>query len=112
MSITSLLILFAMDVALTILAAFVVERSITAALRGLKLALKSELTSDVGKLNLISMVLIVFVMVVFNLHQMVSDALRVESVSRTGDHVIGPATLVSFFFIGSLICVMLMERKK
>lgn len=110
--VTRLLILVALYIALTILAAIVVERSVDAALKGLRLALRPEITSDVGRLNFIAMFLIVLVMIVFNLHETISNALTVESASQTKDHVIAPAALVGFFLMGSLICVMLVERKK
>jgi hypothetical protein len=58
------------------------------------------------------MILLVFVMVFSDLHQVVSDGLSVESVSRARDHVTVPMALVSLFLIGSLICVMLVEKEK
>jgi uncharacterized membrane protein len=112
MSIPPLVTLFILEAALAFLAAFIVQRSIAEALKGLRLALKSELTTDVGRLNLIAMILIVFVIVVFNLHEMVASALSVGGSSQTNSHVLAPAALIGVFFIGSLICVMLMERKQ
>lgn len=112
MNIERLLILVALNIALAILAAFLIQRSIGEALKSLKVALKSEFTTNVGRLNLVSMILIVILIFVFNLHEMLTDALVVDSALRRQDHVIVPVTLVGFFFIGSLICVMLVERKK
>jgi len=112
MSITRLLILVVIEIALTILAAIVVQHSIREALKGLKLALKSEFTTNVGRLNFVAMILFVFVIVVFNLHEMVANALAVQGNTQTSDHVLGPAALVGFFFMGSLICVMLVEKQK
>jgi hypothetical protein len=112
MSVRNLLVLIAIYLVLTFLAAIVVERSIGAAFKGLKLALKSELTSDVGRLNFVAMILMVLLMFVFNVHEMFSSALAVGGNPQTKDHVLGPAALVGFFFMGSLICVMLVERNK
>jgi hypothetical protein len=94
------------------LAAYIVRGSIAEALKGLKVALKSEFTTATGKLNFVSMILLVFVMVVFNLHEMVANALSVDGHAPVQNHVMGPALLVSLFFIGSLICVMIVELKK
>jgi hypothetical protein len=110
MSIERLLIIVALHIALAILAAFLIQHSLSAALKSLKVALKSEFTTDVGRLNLVSMFIITVLIVVFNLHQMLTDALLVDSSLRQ-DHVTVPVALVGFFFIGSLICVMLVGKK-
>ena len=111
MNIERLLILVGLNIALAILAAFLIQHSISAALKSLKVALKSEFTTNVGRLNLVSMLLIAILIVIFNLHQMLTDALVVDGSLRQ-DHVTVPVALVGFFFIGSLICVMLVERNK
>lgn len=112
MSIYRLLILVALNVALVIVAAYVVKHSIREALNALKVALRSEITTVTGRLNFISMVLIVLAMFVFNLHEMVANALSVDGKPLAGDHVIAPAALIGLFFVCSLICVMIVEIKK
>jgi hypothetical protein len=111
-TIVRLLVLFVLSVVLVILAVFVVERSVDGALKALKLAIKFEFTTDVGRLNLVAMILFVVVIFVFNLHAILTDALSVDSTSRPADHVTVPALLIGLFFFGSLFFVMLLERKK
>lgn len=96
---------------LTILALYVVERSVIAALKGLKFALKNELTSDTGRVNLLGAVLLAVVLVVFNLHEMVTEGLKVDGASK-GDHVVVPCVLLGLFLLGSTICVLLLEKEK
>jgi hypothetical protein len=106
-----LLLAFFLYLALTILAAVIIEKSIGAALKSLKLALKFEFTTDAGKLNLVSMILFVCVIFVFNLHEMLTDSLSIEGTNHS-DHVTAPAILVGLFFLGSVFCVMLLEKKR
>lgn len=112
MTIPNLLTLIGLYLLLAFLAAIVVERSIAGAFKGLRLALKYEFTTDVGRLNFVGMILIVCLMFVFNLHEMFSSALSVEGATRPENRVIAPVALIGFFFVCSLICVMVVERKK
>jgi hypothetical protein len=107
-----LVLFFVLYAVLAILGAVIVERSMSVALKSLKLALKLEFTSEVGRLNLGMGVLFLFAVVLFNLHQMLAESLKVEGTAGGGDHVIVPAVLVGLFFLGSLVCVMLLEKKK
>lgn len=99
-------------VLLVFLAVFVVERSLDGALRALRLAIKFEFTTDVGRLNFVAMILFVVVIFVFNLHPMLTDALSVNGVSQSADHVTVPLILVGVFFLGSLVFALLLEKKK
>jgi|SRR6266566_2913143 len=96
--------------ALVVLAVFVVERSLGGALKAIKLAAKFEFTTDAGKLNFLAMVLFVVVIVVFNLHPMLTAGLKEGGASQSADHVIGPGILVGLFLLGSLLSVLLLEK--
>jgi ACR3 family arsenite efflux pump ArsB len=111
-SVVRLLLPIALYILLAFVAARLVTRSIREATRVLKLALKLEITSNVGRLNFIAMILYIVAMFVFNLHQMITDALSIEGTPRAENHVVGPAILIGLFFIGSLICVMVVEKQK
>ena len=103
---------FVLYAALVILALFVVERSLTGALKAVKLAAKFEFTTDAGKLNCLAMVLFVVVIVVFNLHPMLSAGLSEGGASQSADHVIGPGILIGLFLLGSILSVLLLEKDK
>jgi hypothetical protein len=110
-TVARLLLFFFLYLVLAIMAAVIIERSISAALKSLKLALKFEFTTDAGRLNLVSMILFVILIFTFNLHEMFTEMLSVQGTDRT-DHVIAPTIMVGLFFLGSLVCVMLLEKKK
>jgi hypothetical protein len=67
-------------------------------------------TTDAGKLNFFIFFLTVLALL-FNLHAMVSDSLKVGQ-GEGGDHVLGPLIVLGIVFLGSVICVLLFERKK
>jgi hypothetical protein len=112
MTIRNTLIFLAVGAVSVFLAAFVVERSVAAALKCIKLALKSEFTSAVGRLNFVSMILFFVFMFIPNLHRMIADSLIVGGVSQSNDNWIAPAALLGVFFMGSLICVMIIEKRQ
>ena len=93
------------------LATLIIERSIEAAFKGVKLALKFEFTTDAGRLNLVGTILVVVVILVTNLHAMFAETLSTER-SKPADHVTAPAVLIGVFIWGSMFIVMLLERKK
>jgi len=97
---------------LVISAIFVVERSLNGALKALRLALKFEFTTDVGRLNFAGMILFVVAIFVFNLHAMLTDALSVQRAAQPADHVTVPALLIGLFVLGSLVIALLLEKKK
>src|SRR5260370_29226405 len=109
-TIARLLVLFVLSVVLVILAVFVVERSVDGALKAPKLAIKFEFTTDVGRLNLVAMILFVVVIFVFTLHPILTHALHAEGISQPAPHVPLPPLLIRFFFSGSLLCVLLLDR--
>ncbi|HKV92123.1 MAG TPA: hypothetical protein VJW20_06210 [Candidatus Angelobacter sp.] len=112
MDILRVVVLVLLSVGLAFFAIFIIQRSIGETFKALKLALKSEFTTNTGKLNLVAMVLFAVVMLVFNLHEMIASALSVDGQMRAGDHVIAPALLLILLFIGSLVCVVVVEVKK
>jgi hypothetical protein len=106
-----ILVFIVLYIILAIVVAFLVERSLVGALKGLKLALKAEFTTDAGKLNFFSIFFLTVLALLFNLHVMVSDSVKVGQVDQ-GDHVLGPLIVLGIVFLGSVICVLLLERKK
>lgn len=112
MKIQQLLTVVGLEIIFFILAVFLVERSIEGALKAVKVALKSEFTTDTGRVNLIGMILLVFVYVFSDLHEMAANALAVEKPAPSQSHLIAAVALFGLGFIGSLICVLLMEKKK
>jgi hypothetical protein len=110
-SVIRILVFIILYVILAIVVAFLVERSLVGALKGLKLALKAEFTTDAGRLNFFSIFFLTVLALLFNLHAMVSDSLRVGQ-GEGGDHVLGPLVVLGIVFLGSVICVLLLERKK
>lgn len=107
-----LLFSVALVLALALAAAFLVERSLAGALKGLRLALKAEFTTDAGRVNVVSIFLITFLMVFLKLHEIVADGLMNGHASGTGDRIIGPLIVIGLMYLGSIVCVMLLERKK
>jgi len=112
MNVLRILTLLVLTVGLTFFAIFIIQRSVSETFKALRIALKFEFTTNTGKLNLVAMVLFAVVMLVFNLHEMIAGALNIDGQIRTGDHVIGPALLLILLFIGSLVCVVVVEVKK
>jgi hypothetical protein len=94
------------------LAAFILEHSVTGAVKAVKLALKSEFTTDIGRINLVGMILFVILLFFTNLHQMVAAALSVDKPPPSENDVLAPAVLFGLGFVLSLICVLIVERKK
>ena len=82
--ISRLLIVLVLEVALLYLAAYLVERTIDGALRAVKVGLKSEFSTSTGRINLIGMILLVFVLVFAVLHGMAENALSVEKPAPAG----------------------------
>jgi hypothetical protein len=94
------------------IAARILEHSVNQALKSLKLALKFEFTSNVGKVNLAAMILFAVLIFAFNLDQVISDSLAAGRANPPQNHVTGPAILLGLLFIGSVLCVMVVEKQK
>jgi hypothetical protein len=101
----------ALLIGLIFCAAFLVEHSLKGALNAVKIALKGEFSTDTGTLNLVGMVLMVFVFLFSNLHETVTNVLSVEKPAPAQNQVLAPVVLFGLGFVGSLICVLLVERK-
>jgi hypothetical protein len=110
-SVIRVIIFIVLYAALAFVVTFLVERSLAGALKGLKLALKAEFTTDAGKLNFFSIFSLTVLAILFNIHAMVSDSFKVGQ-AEGGDHVLGPLSVLGVAFLGSLICVLLFERRK
>jgi hypothetical protein len=111
MNVWPLLVAALLYAGLLFVSAFVFSHSIEGAVKALKLALKSEFTTDTGRINLAGMILLVVFFFFSNLHEMVTTALSTERPPGPEEHFVAPATLLGLFFFGSLICVLIMERK-
>jgi len=105
------LLVAGLEAALLLLAALIVERTFKGALEGVKLALKSERKTSPGRLNILGVLLFAFLIIFSDLHNFVADALSAQKPAPSDLRVIAPLVLFGLAFIGSLICVLLMERK-
>lgn len=94
------------------LATLILEHSVNHTIKSLKVALKFEFTSNVGKVNLAAMILFAILIFAFNLDQVISDSLTAGGPNPPQNHVTGPAILLGLLFIGSLLCVMVVEKQK
>ncbi len=105
------LIAVALDAALLILAALIVERTIEGALKAVKVGLKYEFSTGTGAVNLAGMILLVVVLVFTELHETAANALSVEKPAPAGSALVVILLLVGIFFTGSVICVLVSEKK-
>ena len=112
MTIYRLLILLALYAALAFGASYIVHHTMKETIRGLKLALKSEFNSTIGRLNFIAMILLFVLLLVGDLHKMLATALSVEGAAQSESNIITPVVLLGLFFLCSLICVMVVDKKK
>jgi hypothetical protein len=111
MIVWQVLVVVALNIVLMIAATFLMTHSIGGAIKAVKVALKSEFTTDTGRLNLVGMILLVFVMVFFGLHATLGDALSVEHPAPSEYQVLAPMVLFGLGFVCSMICVLAVERK-
>lgn len=93
-------------------AAFLLERSLDATHKMLKMAFKAEFTTEVGRLNAILMFLVTFLIVFSNLHEMLANAMKVQAGEAVGGHWTVTILLCGLFFQGSIFSVILLERKR
>lgn len=105
-----LLIVVALETTLLYVAALIVERTIDGAIKAVKVGLKYEFSTGTGRINLAGMILLVFVLVFTELHEMVTSALSVDKPPPAGNSVVVITMLVGFFFVGSVICVLIAEK--
>lgn len=111
--IVKILIAAAIDIVLAVASFWLVEKSFAGALRGLRTALKQELTTDTGRVNLAGMVLLAFGFIFISLHDMASKVLGIGETSARSEYVpLFLLMLLGLFFIGSLICLAVVERKR
>jgi len=101
-----------LNVALAVAALFLIERTLEGALKAVKVALKGEFTTDVGRLNLAGMVVFVVLAIVFHLHEAFAKLLIEDNPTAWDVGVLAPVTLFGLLFIGSLICVAVVETAK
>ena len=91
-------------------ATLLIEHSLSGALKAVKFALKSEFTTDTGKLNLIGMILLVFIFIFSDLHDYAANALSNQKPAPAENHVLAPVLMIGLLFVGSLVCVLLVEK--
>ena len=108
----SLLEIVVLTLILAAVGAIIIKHSVAEALKALKTAFKAELKTDAGRLNLFGMVLFVVAIFVFNLEQLISDSVSVDGLARSQNRVIAPGILIGLFIIGSLFCVIYLEKDK
>src|SRR5260370_41075627 len=94
-----LLLLVVLYMALAFAAAFLVERALTGALKGLKMALKAEFTTDGGRMNFVSVFLITFLTIFLKLHEMEAEGLKTEHPTGTGEPVSGFLLVIGLPFL-------------
>jgi hypothetical protein len=108
----SVLVVLALSLLLIWAAAYLLERSLDATHKMLKMAFKAEFTTEVGRLNAILMFLFTFLIVFSNLHEMLANAMKTESGQPVGGHWIVTILMCGLFFQGSIFSVILLERKR
>jgi len=92
-------------------ASFILTHSMTAAMKVIRSAVKYEFKTDSGRLNLISAVLLLFLILFSNLDRAVAIALSPTHVLSNETSEIVPIFLFFVFLTGSLICVTVLEYK-
>jgi hypothetical protein len=112
MTILHLLVAVGLVAGFLILAAYILNHSMQAMLKGIKAAFQGELKTDAGRVNLVGMLLFVFLYIFSDLHQLVANVLSVEKPAPAENHVIVGVLLFGLGFVLSLICVMVVESKK
>lgn len=106
-----LVIVVLLESALLFVAALIVERTVEGAVKAVKVGLESEFSTGTGRLNLVGMILLVVVLVFTDLHEMASNALSVEEPPPQGSSLVSILLLVGLFFVFSVICVLISEKK-
>jgi len=110
MSIWQALVVVCLEAVLTVLAVMMVERSLVGALRAVKVALESEVSTDTGRVNLVAMILLVFLFVFTKLHEIAAKALSAEKSAAVQESMSTAVILIGLFFALCLVCLVILER--
>lgn len=111
MIIWQVLLLAALTVLLMFAAALLIQHSVSGAVKAVRVALNSEFKTETGRVNLVGMILLVIIIMSLHLEDTLANALAVQHPAPSEYRVLAPMTLFFLGFVGSVICVSLMERK-
>jgi hypothetical protein len=100
------------SLALLLAVGAIIERTFGRAVKTLKPLLKAEFFTGLGALNFAAVLLVFFVFVFTTLHKSVADAMSVIKPVPPEHEPAITAVHVCWFFIGSVIAVGLLERKR
>jgi hypothetical protein len=89
---------------------YIVEHSITGALKAVKFAFKSEFKTDTGKINVLGLAVLVVIYVFSDIHEYAANSMSLVKPAPAENRATVAVFLFGFFFILSLICVLKMER--
>jgi hypothetical protein len=112
MTILHLLLAVSLVAGFLLLAAYLLNHSMQAMLKGIKAAFQGELKTDAGRVNLVGMLLFVFLYIFSDLHELAANVLSVEKPAPAENHVIVGVLLFGLGFVLSIICVMVVESKQ
>lgn len=112
MRIVHLLLAVGLVAGFLLLAAYLLNHSVQAMLKGIKAAFQGELKTDAGRVNLVGMLLFVFLYIFSDLHELAANMLSVEKPAPAESHVIVGVLLFGLGFVFSVICVMVVESKE
>jgi hypothetical protein len=93
---------------LLLLVSFVFHRSFELAMKAIKLGLKGEFSTVTGQLNLVSMILVVYLLMFTSVHELVIKAMSVDH-TIPQEKSLSPIVLILLFFFGSVLLVTILE---
>ena len=107
-----LAVLGILELGLAVAAFWLVERTIEGAMKAVKGALKLEINTDAGKLNLAGLIGFLFLTVFTNLHETLAGLVVKDKATPLEAKILPPATVFGLLFIGSVICVAIFEKHR
>ena len=106
-----ILLLVGLTVGLALFSAYLVRRTFEEVKKGLKVALKAEVGSNSGRLNLAGAFIFLFLIIFTSLDKTLVDALITERSASSDGRVLVPLLLFLLLFFGSLLWCWLMARE-
>ena len=107
-----ILLLVGLTVGLALFSAYLVRRTFEEVLKGLKVALKAEVGTNSGRLNLAGALIFLFLIIFTSLDKTLVDALITDKSASTDGLVLVPLLLFLLLFLGSLLWCWLMARER
>lgn len=102
-----------LEAVLLLLSFVLVEKSFEGALKGVKVAIKSEISTDAGRLNLVALLMLVFLLIFNKLHDSVTTAGNNQHLSGAQEpNPLLQFLMISGFALGSVFCVGLFEIRR